>query len=289
MNSLNTTDPHFVRCILPNEQKQSGTIDAKLVLQQLHCNGVLEGIKICSKGYPSKISHSVFLHRYSLLAPNTANEVTDTDESRQTKCQAIMDAIQFDDSLYRIGASKVLLKNGYINRLEDLRENALEGKILFIQCHLRRFLAQRSFRNVYVRVLGLSVLQRNLKIYLENKSWSWWKLLMNIIPIIELRRQEERKRAEEEAERERREMEETLKRLDNERRAALVDDLEANYFKLEAEKKGLLDEISTMSKHIVTSQKLCQNLSLQKVELESQVEDVQDCLLSEKSKSKLIF
>ena len=63
-------------------------------------------------------------------------------------------------------------------------------------------------------------------------------------------------------------MEETLRRLDNERRAALVDDLEANFFKLESEKNELLDEIAVMSKHIVGSQKLCQNLTLQKQQLE---------------------
>ena len=122
---------------------------------------------------------------------------------------------------------------------------------------------------------------------MQTKTWSWWKLFVNIIPIVELRRQEEAERAEQEAERARKEMEETLRRLDNERRAALVDDLEANFFKLESEKNELLDEIAVMSKHIVGSQKLCQNLTLQKQQLESQMEDVLDGLSIEKSKSKL--
>ena len=43
MKTLDATHPHFVRCIIPNELKTGGVLDAHLVLHQLHCNGVLEG------------------------------------------------------------------------------------------------------------------------------------------------------------------------------------------------------------------------------------------------------
>jgi myosin heavy subunit len=43
MKTLDATHPHFVRCIIPNEIKTGGVLDAHLVLHQLHCNGVLEG------------------------------------------------------------------------------------------------------------------------------------------------------------------------------------------------------------------------------------------------------
>ena len=60
MTTLRATQPHFVRCIIPNELKQPGVIDSHLVMHQLTCNGVLEGIRICRKGFPNRMVYPDF-------------------------------------------------------------------------------------------------------------------------------------------------------------------------------------------------------------------------------------
>ncbi len=82
MSTLRATSPHFIRCIIPNENKEPGNpdfdhvdwikftsgfntgfIDAKLVMHQLTCNGVLEGIRICRKGFPNRMQYKEFRQR----------------------------------------------------------------------------------------------------------------------------------------------------------------------------------------------------------------------------------
>lgn len=64
MVTLRATQPHFVRCIIPNELKQPGVIDSHLVMHQLTCNGVLEGIRICRKGFPNRMVYPDFKLRW---------------------------------------------------------------------------------------------------------------------------------------------------------------------------------------------------------------------------------
>ncbi|RKO89250.1 P-loop containing nucleoside triphosphate hydrolase protein [Blyttiomyces helicus] len=69
MNQLYSTEPHFVRCIIPNEEKKAGKLSVNLVLEQLRCNGVLEGIRICRAGFPNRLPFADFRQRYEILAP----------------------------------------------------------------------------------------------------------------------------------------------------------------------------------------------------------------------------
>jgi myosin heavy chain 6/7 len=182
MRTLDATYPHFVRCIIPNEVKTGGILDANLVLHQLHCNGVLEGIRICRKGYPSRMSHQDFLQRYFVLAPAAARQL----ENEPAKAAAaILETVELDTELYRIGLTKVLFKAGVIGQLEQMRDHAVTKSIVVIQNYVRQYYAKMNYMNLLVKQLALSVLQRNFKMFLEIKSWSWWKLFQSILPYIE--------------------------------------------------------------------------------------------------------
>ncbi len=69
MTMLSSTNPHFIRCILPNLQQRPGVVHDNVVLEQLKCNGVLEGIRIARKGWPNRLKYDEFLKRYFLLKP----------------------------------------------------------------------------------------------------------------------------------------------------------------------------------------------------------------------------
>ena len=55
MTTLYKTEPHFIRCVVPNTHKEPGGVESGLVMHQYQCNGVLAGIAICRKGFPNKV------------------------------------------------------------------------------------------------------------------------------------------------------------------------------------------------------------------------------------------
>ena len=55
METLHACEPHFVRCLVPNTHKTPGMVEPLLIMHQLQCNGVLEGIRICMRGFPNRM------------------------------------------------------------------------------------------------------------------------------------------------------------------------------------------------------------------------------------------
>ncbi|KAI5720900.1 hypothetical protein M8J77_013076 [Diaphorina citri] len=103
MTTLRSTQPHFVRCIIPNEMKQPGVIDSHLVMHQLTCNGVLEGIRICRKGFPNRMVYPDFKLRYMILAPAIMQAEKDPKLAAE-KCLKSIEELEPDN--YRIGHTK---------------------------------------------------------------------------------------------------------------------------------------------------------------------------------------
>ena len=241
MANLKTTHPHFVRCIIPNELKQPGLIDAKLVLHQLQCNGVLEGIRICRKGFPNRIIYSEFKQRYSILAPNA---IPQGFVDGKVVSEKVLTALQLDDNDYRLGHTKVFFRAGVLGTLEDMRDERLAKIIANFQAFIRGYLIRRNYKTLQDQRLGLSVIQRNIRRWLTLRNWQWWKLYARVKPLLSIARQEdEMKKIEEDLIKTKEELEKTerQKKELEEQNVGLLQSKNDLFLQLQAEQDNLSD------------------------------------------------
>jgi myosin protein heavy chain len=217
MAQLYATQPHFVRCIVPNALKKPGRVDVPLVLDQLRCNGVLEGIRIARLGYPNRLPFVEFRARYEVLAPGAVPR--GYMDGRKAALRMVA-ALELDAATFRIGTSKIFFKAGVLAELEERRDALLFDVFSRIQACARRFAARRQMKKVLHRAVAIRAIQRNARVYAGLREWPWWKLYTKVRPLLaatrnddELRRKEaELLLARERAERDARERE-TLEAL----------------------------------------------------------------------------
>merc|ERR1719251_556536 len=67
-------------------------------MHQLTCNGVLEGIRICMRGFPNRMLYPDYKLRYACLGQA---EIASSSDNK-TATYALMDKIGFDRERYRL-------------------------------------------------------------------------------------------------------------------------------------------------------------------------------------------
>ncbi|XP_051576348.1 myosin-10-like [Myxocyprinus asiaticus] len=188
MATLRNTNPNFLRCIIPNHEKRAGKLSPHLVLDQLKCNGVLEGIRICRQGFPNRIPFQEFRQRYEILTPNA---IPRTFMDGKQACELMISALELDKNLFQVGQSKVFFRAGVLGHLEEERDLKITDTIIRFQSASRGYLARRAFHKKQQQLSALRVMQRNCAAYLKLRNWRWWRLFTKVKPLLQVTRQDE--------------------------------------------------------------------------------------------------
>ncbi|VAH62548.1 unnamed protein product [Triticum turgidum subsp. durum] len=139
METLSSTEPHYIRCVKPNSVLKPAIFENTNVLQQLRCSGVLEAIRISCAGYPTRKLFHDFLHRFRILAPEILKEKNDD----KTTCQKVLDKIGLEG--YQIGRTKVFLRAGQMAELDARRTEVRNTAARGVQSQLRTHVAREQF------------------------------------------------------------------------------------------------------------------------------------------------
>jgi myosin protein heavy chain len=185
MNQLHSTHPHFVRCILPNHKKKPKQFGALLVLDQLRCNGVLEGIRIARTGFPNRLPFVEFRQRYEVLC----NDMPKGYLEGSVAATMILERLTLDKALYRVGLTKVFFRAGVLAELEEQRDTLIRDIISRFQSAARGFIQRRIAHKRLYRAEATRIIQHNFQVYLDLQSSPWWKLFARMRPMLGATRQ----------------------------------------------------------------------------------------------------
>ncbi|KAK7819479.1 myosin-15 [Quercus suber] len=139
METLNSTEPHYIRCVKPNSLNQSHKFENLSILHQLRCGGVLEAVRISLAGYPTRRTYSEFIDRYGLLAL----ELLDGCYDEKATTEKILQKLKLEN--FQLGRTKVFLRAGQIGILDSRRAEILDSATKCVQRQFRTFIARRDF------------------------------------------------------------------------------------------------------------------------------------------------
>merc|ERR1719370_1168489 len=238
MGTLNITEPHFIRCIVPNTHKKPLETETPLIMHQLKCNGVLEGIRVCMLGFPNRIRYCDYKMRYMILGAEELAKASNDKEG----VAALMNKIKFEAEKYRCGHTMVFFRAGALAALEEARDNIVLKLVRYLQGEVYG----RNRRKVYNQKKDqkdlMKVIQRNFRKYFSLRTWGWFIIIQKTKPLIgqinledELRMLEEKANASYGAYKEQLD---TKKRLEEENVAA-KEEIQALIKQIESEQGNL--------------------------------------------------
>uniref|UniRef100_A0A8K9X853 Myosin-7B n=1 Tax=Oncorhynchus mykiss TaxID=8022 RepID=A0A8K9X853_ONCMY len=271
MTNLRSTHPHFVRCLIPNESKTPGLMENFLVIHQLRCNGVLEGIRICRKGFPSRILYADFKQRYKVLNASVIPEGQFMDNKKAS--EKLLGSIDVNHEDYKFGHTKVFFKAGLLGVLEEMRDEKLAALVGMVQALSRGFLMRREFTKMMERRESIFAIQYNIRSFMNVKTWPWMKLYFKIKPLLQSA----------ETEKELANMKENYEKMKTDLAKALSTkkQMEEKLVALTQEKNDLSLQVASEGESLNDAEERCEGLIKSKIQQEAKLKETTERLEDE--------
>merc|ERR1711884_91157 len=180
MTTLHATEPHFIRCIVPNTHKQPLVVETELIMHQLTCNGVLEGIRVCMLGFPNRMLYPDFRMRYAILGAAEMNSSSDN----KVAVRALMEKVAFPAEKYQLGHTKVFFRAGALAGLEEVRDGTVLRLVRWMQGQCYGYIRRGVYQKKYDQRELMKVCQRNFRKYQGLRDWGWFILIQKTKPLI---------------------------------------------------------------------------------------------------------
>lgn len=210
MDVLNSTNPHWIRCIKPHPSKKPLMWHGPNIMSQLSSSGVLGTVKIRKAGFPVRLKINDFLAKFNVLGKSV---------------EEVFAAASLSSGAAQRGSIRVFLKSEAFNQLEHLKKQALRKHTLTVQSFARGVYEMSVIRQIQrlqngalyerlrvvaLRLLKLQELEDDARLALEEQLLRqlrdvYQSFELKSKEIVRLMRQRQLERQKEEYERHQRE------------------------------------------------------------------------------------
>merc|ERR1712158_176982 len=148
--------------------------------QQLTCNGVLEGIRVCMLGFPNRMLYPDYKARYAILG---AKEIASSSDNK-VAVRALMEKIAFPAEKYQLGHTKVFFRAGALAGLEEERDGIVLKLVRWMQGQCFGWIKRGVYQKKFDQRELMKVIQRNFRKYQTLRSWGWFIVIQKTRPLI---------------------------------------------------------------------------------------------------------
>lgn len=208
VETLRRTRLHFVHCLLP--QHNAGLCELKttllmpsktssseeilmnvpLIRSQIRGASLLDAVRLHKQGFPDHMLYSEFKRRFEILAPLEVRQSSPILDEKKA-VEILMENLDIDKTQYRFGLSQIFFRTDALLQLEEQRDERLHGTIIHFQAFCRGYLARKKLAKLKVQDVAIRCVQRNVRKFMAIRSWPWWRLLVKVLPLLNVHRMEE--------------------------------------------------------------------------------------------------
>ncbi|XP_068745846.1 unconventional myosin-Ib-like isoform X6 [Montipora capricornis] len=135
MKNLKSKNPHYIRCIKPNDRKVAGLFDDKLVRHQIRYLGLLENVRVRRAGFAYRQEYDEALQRYKMLCEKTWPIWRGVPKEG---IKELFKGLNIKPAAYACGRTKIFIRNPRtLFDLEERRKHSMHRLAIIIQTVFR--------------------------------------------------------------------------------------------------------------------------------------------------------
>ncbi|KAL8452715.1 hypothetical protein Emed_001279 [Eimeria media] len=165
------TEPHFIRCVKPNDEKQPKNFDARKILPQLRALSVLEALQLRSVGYSYRRPFADFVKQHRFIRLSALDMLQ--KDARQAALSVLQTAELKEAADYRMGKTMVFLTRDAQQRIMARQRDHLAHMrplVRTLEAIVRRRSLRRSLETHVQTIVRLQAHVRRQLLLLEMRG-----------------------------------------------------------------------------------------------------------------------